>query len=87
LVGDGIIVGDHDIVGPLPGGARDHLTGDFERLQRLALGILHFEHHAEAAGDRLHALRGSHPVDFVGFSRINERDRLRACDGAAQQDG
>jgi NADH:flavin oxidoreductase / NADH oxidase family len=32
-------------------------------------------------------LRGSHPVDFVGSSRINERDRLRACDGAAQQDG
>ena len=85
LVGHGIIVREHDIVGPFPRGARDQLAGDLERLQRFALGILHLECHAEAASDGLHALRGRHPVDFVGLSRIDERDRLRMCDRAAQQ--
>jgi len=84
LIRHGIIIRDHDIVGPFARGARYHLAGDLERLQRFALGILHFERHAEAASNRLHALRGSHPVDFVGFSGIDEGDRLRTRGGAPQ---
>ena len=87
LVGDGIIVRDHDIFGPLAGAARDQAAGDLEGLQRLALGILYLERHAEAAGGGLHALRDGHPVDFVGLAGIDECDGLRVCSGAAQRNG
>src|SRR5262245_48436568 len=37
LIGHGIIIRDHDIVGPLAGFPRDHLAGYVERPERLAL--------------------------------------------------
>ncbi len=86
-VGHGIVVRDYDIFGPLAGGPCDHFAGDFERLERLTLRILHFERHAEAVGGGLHGLRGGHPVNLARLSRIDERDGLRTGNGAAQQDG
>jgi hypothetical protein len=85
LVGDGIIVRDHDIVWPLAGGTRDHFAGDLERLEGLALGIVYFERQAEALGGGLHALGRSEPIDFIRFSGVDERDGLAAGDAGAKQ--
>jgi hypothetical protein len=53
----------------------------------LALGVLHFEGHAETLRGRLHALGRSHPINFVGFSGIDERDGLGTGNRTAQQNG
>jgi hypothetical protein len=87
LSSHGIIVGDHDVLGPLVGGACNHFAGDLEGLGMFALGVLHFERHTEALRDGLHALGGGRPVDFVGLSRIYERHGLRTGNRTAQQKG